>query len=59
MDVLRTDGELEFFRRKENLGRLMDLLAVYAWLDPDVGYCQGLFLSLNFIHVLLLGLLKF
>ncbi|OAY67284.1 TBC1 domain family member 15-like [Ananas comosus] len=42
LDVLRTDRTLEFYENKENLSKLWDILAVYAWIDKDVGYCQGM-----------------
>jgi Rab-GTPase-TBC domain len=32
---------LVFYESKENLSKLWDILAVYAWIDKDVGYCQG------------------
>lgn len=41
LDVLRTDRGLVFYEKKENLSKLWDILAVYAWIDKDVGYCQG------------------
>ncbi|CAL9155995.1 unnamed protein product [Musa hybrid cultivar] len=41
LDVLRTDRTLVFYEKKENLAKLWDILAVYAWIDKDVGYCQG------------------
>ncbi|URE20222.1 TBC domain containing protein [Musa troglodytarum] len=40
LDVLRTDRTLVFYEKKENLSKLWDILAVYAWIDKDVGYCQ-------------------
>ncbi|CAM6057306.1 unnamed protein product [Sphagnum tenellum] len=42
LDVVRTDRMLQFYERQENLGKLWDILAVYCWLDPDIGYCQGM-----------------
>ncbi|XP_074564880.1 rab GTPase-activating protein 22-like [Curcuma longa] len=42
LDVLRTDRSLVFYEKKENLSKLWDILAVYAWIDKDVGYCQGM-----------------
>ncbi|XP_074590216.1 rab GTPase-activating protein 22-like isoform X1 [Curcuma longa] len=42
LDVLRTDRGLVFYEKKENLSKLWDILAVYAWIDKDVGYCQGM-----------------
>ncbi|XP_047974871.1 TBC1 domain family member 15-like [Salvia hispanica] len=42
LDVVRTDRTLMFYEKEENLSRLWDILSVYAWLDADVGYCQGM-----------------
>lgn len=42
LDVLRTDRTLLFYEKKENLSKLWDVLAVYAWFDKDVGYGQGM-----------------
>ncbi|KAJ9182724.1 hypothetical protein P3X46_006684 [Hevea brasiliensis] len=42
LDVVRTDRTLVFYENKENLSKLWDILAVYAWIDTDVGYCQGM-----------------
>lgn len=41
MDVVRTDSHLEFYEDTKNLARMSDILAVYAWVDPGTGYCQG------------------
>lgn len=41
LDVIRTDRTLVFYEKQENLSKLWDILAVYAWTDKDVGYCQG------------------
>lgn len=41
LDVVRTDRTLVFYEKQENLSKLWDILAVYAWIDIDVGYCQG------------------
>ncbi|CAK7338382.1 unnamed protein product [Dovyalis caffra] len=41
LDVHRTDRTLVFYEKKENLSKLWDILAVYAWIDTDVGYCQA------------------
>ena len=41
LDVNRTDRTLVFYEKKENLSKLWDILALYAWIDDDVGYCQG------------------
>ncbi|KAG5395771.1 hypothetical protein IGI04_017585 [Brassica rapa subsp. trilocularis] len=34
VDVVRTDSHLEFYEDPGNLGRMSDILAVYAWVDP-------------------------
>ena len=36
-----TDRTLVFYEKQENLSKLWDILAVYAWIDKDVGYGQG------------------
>lgn len=41
VDVVRTDCHLEFYEDTRNLARMSDILAVYAWVDPATGYCQG------------------
>ncbi|XP_057546455.1 uncharacterized protein LOC130825312 isoform X1 [Amaranthus tricolor] len=42
VDVVRTDRHLEFYEDPKNLARMSDILAVYAWVDPETGYCQGM-----------------
>ncbi|GMJ10295.1 hypothetical protein like AT4G27100 [Hibiscus trionum] len=42
LDVKRTDRDLVFYEKQENLSKLWDILSVYAWIDIDVGYCQGM-----------------
>ncbi|KAL4580190.1 hypothetical protein LXL04_016372 [Taraxacum kok-saghyz] len=42
LDVVRTDRTLVFYEKQENLAKLWDVLAVYAWFDKDVGYGQGM-----------------
>ncbi|KAL6532115.1 hypothetical protein OROGR_014085 [Orobanche gracilis] len=42
VDVVRTDSHLEFYEDTKNLARMSDILAVYAWVDPATGYCQGM-----------------
>ncbi|CAH2050764.1 unnamed protein product [Thlaspi arvense] len=39
--IVRTDSHLEFYEDTKNLARMSDILAVYAWVDPATGYCQG------------------
>lgn len=42
IDVVRTDSQLEFYEDSKNMARMSDILAVYAWIDPATGYCQGM-----------------
>ncbi|KAJ4967770.1 hypothetical protein NE237_014471 [Protea cynaroides] len=42
VDVVRTDSHLEFYENVKNVSRMSDILAVYAWVDPATGYCQGM-----------------
>ncbi|XP_019458564.1 PREDICTED: GTPase-activating protein GYP7-like [Lupinus angustifolius] len=42
LDVVRTDRTLVFYEKPENLSKLWDILAIYAWIDKDVGYGQGM-----------------
>lgn len=42
VDVVRTDSHLEFYGDAKNMARMSDILAVYAWVDPATGYCQGM-----------------
>lgn len=42
VDVVRTDNHLLFYEDTRNLARMSDILAVYAWVDPATGYCQGM-----------------
>lgn len=51
LDVFRTDRTLIFYEKQENLAKLWDILAVYAWFDKDIGYCQGV--STNSCNILL------
>lgn len=41
VDVVRTDNHLKFYGDTKNIARMSDILAVYAWVDPATGYCQG------------------
>lgn len=52
LDVVRTDRTLVFYEKQENLSKLWDILAVYAWIDTDVGYCQGHRLISHFLSFL-------
>ncbi|XP_057428017.1 rab GTPase-activating protein 22-like isoform X2 [Lotus japonicus] len=42
LDVVRTDRTLVFYESEANQAKLWDLLAVYAYLDNDIGYVQGM-----------------
>ncbi|CAI9107598.1 OLC1v1006989C1 [Oldenlandia corymbosa var. corymbosa] len=42
LDVVRTDRILVFYENLENQARLWDVLAVYSWVDGDIGYVQGM-----------------
>ncbi|XP_043691718.1 rab GTPase-activating protein 22-like isoform X2 [Telopea speciosissima] len=42
LDVVRTDRALIFYVNDSNLAKLWDVLCVYAWIDTDIGYCQGM-----------------
>ncbi|KAG2299367.1 hypothetical protein Bca52824_035839 [Brassica carinata] len=44
-----TDRILVFYEKKENLSKLWDILALYASIDNDVGYCQGM--RVIFVHL--------
>ena len=52
VDVVRTDSHLEFYEDAKNMARMSDILAVYAWVDPGTGYCQGctLVFLFNLLH---------
>ncbi|KAM7258200.1 hypothetical protein ACFE04_013941 [Oxalis oulophora] len=42
LDVVRTDQALIFYQTETNQARLWDILSVYAWVDYDIGYMQGM-----------------
>ncbi|KAG1359738.1 TBC1 domain family member 15 [Cocos nucifera] len=42
LDVARTDRALVYYENPTNQAKLWDMLAVYSWLDKDIGYCQGM-----------------
>ncbi|PKA60592.1 hypothetical protein AXF42_Ash019485 [Apostasia shenzhenica] len=42
LDVVRTDRALVYYENNENEAKLWDILAVYSWIDKDIGYCQGM-----------------
>ena len=51
LDVVRTDRALVFYDSEANQAKLWDILAVYAWVDNDIGYVQGGFLLTSFFTV--------
>ncbi|XP_076960976.1 uncharacterized protein LOC143637477 isoform X2 [Bidens hawaiensis] len=42
LDVVRTDRSLVFYETEANQAKLWDLLAIYTWVDDDIGYVQGM-----------------
>ncbi|GMI76150.1 hypothetical protein like AT4G28550 [Hibiscus trionum] len=42
LDVVRTDPALAFYESEANQAKLWDILAVYSWMDNDIGYMQGM-----------------
>ncbi|XP_050208481.1 rab GTPase-activating protein 22 isoform X2 [Mercurialis annua] len=42
LDVIRTDRTLVFYESETNQAKLWDVLAIYAWMDNDIGYVQGM-----------------
>ncbi|VFQ59721.1 unnamed protein product [Cuscuta campestris] len=42
LDVVRTDRALVFYENEANRARQFDILAIYAWMDKDIGYVQGM-----------------
>ncbi|KAJ4968563.1 hypothetical protein NE237_015264 [Protea cynaroides] len=42
LDVVRTDRALVFYVNEANLAKLCDVLCVYAWIDNEINYCQGM-----------------
>ncbi|KAK1428419.1 hypothetical protein QVD17_17253 [Tagetes erecta] len=42
LDVIRTDRALVFYENEANQAKLWDLLAIYTWVDDDIGYVQGM-----------------
>lgn len=41
LDVVRTDRALVFYESEVNQAKLWDVLAIYSWVDNDIGYVQG------------------
>lgn len=42
LDVVRTDQALVFYQSESNQAKLWNVLSIYAWLDSDIGYVQGM-----------------
>ncbi|XVF72037.1 hypothetical protein PTKIN_Ptkin12aG0089200 [Pterospermum kingtungense] len=42
LDVVRTDQTLTFYENETNQAKLWDVLAIYSWVDGDIGYVQGM-----------------
>ncbi|XVF21550.1 hypothetical protein REPUB_Repub12eG0099400 [Reevesia pubescens] len=42
LDVVRTDRALTFYENETNQAKLWDILAIYSWVDDDIGYVQGM-----------------
>ncbi|PPR82289.1 hypothetical protein GOBAR_AA38423 [Gossypium barbadense] len=42
LDVFRTDRALVFYEDEANQAKLWDILAIYSWVDDDIGYVQGM-----------------
>ncbi|TYJ96322.1 TBC1 domain family member 15-like [Cucumis melo var. makuwa] len=42
LDVVRTDRALVYYENEANQAKLWDILAIYAWIDGEVGYMQGM-----------------
>nr|GEW38281.1 TBC1 domain family member 15-like isoform X1 [Tanacetum cinerariifolium] len=42
LDVVRTDRALVYYENEANQAKLWDVLAIYTWVDDDIGYVQGM-----------------
>lgn len=42
LDVVRTDQALIFYQTESNQAKLWNILSVYAWMDSDISYVQGM-----------------
>lgn len=42
LDVVRTDQSLMFYQIETNQAKLWNILSIYAWVDSDVSYVQGM-----------------
>ena len=41
LDVVRTDRPLVYYENEANQAKLWNVLAIYTWVDNDIGYVQG------------------
>lgn len=48
LDVVRTDQALVFYQSESNQAKLWNVLSIYAWVDSDIGYVQGM--NLQYTH---------
>ncbi|XP_057535895.1 rab GTPase-activating protein 22-like isoform X5 [Amaranthus tricolor] len=42
LDVVRTDQPLVFYQTESNQAKLWNILSIYAWVDSDISYVQGM-----------------
>ncbi|KAL8530239.1 hypothetical protein ACS0TY_007329 [Phlomoides rotata] len=42
LDVVRTDRTLAYYENEANQAKLWDVLSIYAWVDNEIGYVQGM-----------------
>ncbi|GAB2234459.1 hypothetical protein Droror1_Dr00003713 [Drosera rotundifolia] len=42
LDVVRTDQSLVFYQNEANGAKLWNILSIYAWVDSNIGYVQGM-----------------
>ncbi|KNA18892.1 hypothetical protein SOVF_066990 isoform B [Spinacia oleracea] len=42
LDVVRTDQPLMFYQTETNQAKLWNILSIYAWVDSDISYVQGM-----------------
>ncbi|XP_048503726.1 uncharacterized protein LOC104899193 isoform X3 [Beta vulgaris subsp. vulgaris] len=42
LDVVRTDQPLVFYQTESNQAKLWNVLSIYAWVDSDISYVQGM-----------------
>lgn len=43
LDVVRTDQPLMFYQTETNQAKLWNILSIYAWVDSDISYVQGMY----------------